>query len=98
MQRRMFAGLFLVSLFIVSDGGAQQFPSDERPVWTLEFIKVKSENFGPAMGYLDDHWMRIRAEAKRQGAVLDYHRIQNAGSHPQVLRAFLWQPWGVGFP
>ena len=30
------------------------------------------------MGYLDDHWMRVRAEAKRQGAVLDYHRIQNA--------------------
>jgi hypothetical protein len=78
MQRRVFAGLFLISLFIVSDGGAQQFPSDERPVWTLEFIKVKSENFGPAMGYLDDHWMRVRAEAKRQGAVLDYHRIQNA--------------------
>ena len=78
MQRRMFAGLFLVSLFIVSDGGAQQFPSDERAVWTLEFIKVKSENFGPAMGYSDDHWMRVRAEAKRQGAVLDYHRIQNA--------------------
>jgi hypothetical protein len=78
MQRRMLAGLLLISLFIVSDGGAQQFPSGDRPVWTLEFIKVKSENFGPAMGYLDDHWMRIRAEAKRQGAVLDYHRIQNA--------------------
>jgi CubicO group peptidase (beta-lactamase class C family) len=22
----------------------------------------------------------------------------NAGSHPPVLRAFLWRPWGVGFP
>ena len=39
---------------------------------------MKPENFGPAMGYLGDHWMRVRAEAKRQGAVLDYHRIQNA--------------------
>ena len=43
----------------------------------MESIKVKPENFGPAMGYLDDHWMRVRAEAKRQGAVLDYHLIQN---------------------
>jgi hypothetical protein len=24
---------------------------------------------------LDDNWMRIREEAKRQGAVLSYHRI-----------------------
>ena len=31
------------------------------------------------MQYLDDHWMRVRAEAKRQGAVLDYHLISNAG-------------------
>lgn len=52
---------------------------EEKPVWALEFIKVKPENFGPAMGYLDDHWMRVRAEAKRQGAVLDYHLISNAG-------------------
>jgi hypothetical protein len=33
MQRRMFACLFLVSLFIVSGGGAQQFSADgEKPV------------------------------------------------------------------
>jgi len=30
---------------------------------------------GLALGYLDDHWMRVREEAKRQGAVLSYHRI-----------------------
>jgi len=77
MKGRIFAGLFLCSLFFVVGGDAQT-DKIERPVWTLEFIKVRSENFGPAMGYLDDHWMRVRAEAKRQGAVLDYHRIQNA--------------------
>jgi hypothetical protein len=30
------------------------------------------------MSYLDDQWMRVRAEAKKEGAVLDYHRIHNA--------------------
>jgi len=77
MKGRILAGLFLCSLFFVVGGDAQT-DRTEKPVWTLELIKVKPENFGPAMGYLDDHWMRVRAEAKRQGAVLDYHRIQNA--------------------
>jgi hypothetical protein len=77
MNGRILAGLFLCSLFFVVGGDAQT-DRTEKPVWTLELIKVKPENFGPAMGYLDDHWMRVRAEAKRQGVVLDYHRIQNA--------------------
>src|SRR6266403_3434763 len=77
MKGRIFAGLFLCSLFFVVGGDAQTDKA-EKPVWTLEFIRVRPENLGPAMGYLDDHWMRVRAEAKRQGAVLDYHRIQNA--------------------
>src|SRR5437773_12568896 len=51
----------------------------EKAIWALEFIKVQPENFAVAMQYLDDHWMRVRAEAKRQGAVLDYHLISNAG-------------------
>ena len=81
MQRRMFAALFLVSVFIVSGGGAQQFPADsEKPVWTMESIKVKPEMFGFTLGYLDDNWMREREEAKRQGAVLSYYRIAEAGS------------------
>jgi len=78
MKGRILAGLFLCSLFFVVGGDAQSPNITERPVWTLEFIKVMPENFGAAMGYLDDHWMRVRAEAKRRGAVLDYHRIQNA--------------------
>src|SRR5258708_9681744 len=76
MQRRMFAFLFLASLFIVSDGGAQQFQAgDDRPVWTMEVIKVKPAMFGPTLGYLDDNWMRVREEAKRKGAVVSYYRI-----------------------
>jgi hypothetical protein len=34
--------------------------------------------FGQTLGYLDDNWMRVREEAKRQGAVLSYHRIAEA--------------------
>jgi len=74
MQGRIFAGLFLCSLFIVVGGDAQS-PA-ERPVWTMEFIKVRPEKFGLTLGYLDDQWMRIREEAKRQGEILSYHRIE----------------------
>lgn len=77
MKGHVFTGLLLCTLFL-SGGTAQSQDKADKPVWTLEFIRVRSDNFGPAMGYLDDHWMRVRAEAKRQGAVLDYHRIQNA--------------------
>ena len=77
MMGRIFAGLFLCALFIV--GGDAQSPDPvEIPVWTVEFLKVRPENFALAMGYLDDHWMPVRAEAKRQGVVLEYHRIHSA--------------------
>jgi hypothetical protein len=57
-------------------GGRAQSPADkEKPVWTMEILKVMPGKFGPTLGYLDDNWMRIREEAKRQGAVLSYHRI-----------------------
>lgn len=78
MKGRIVAGLFLCALFLAAGGDAQNRDAADKPVWTLEFIHVKSANFSLAMGYLDDHWMRVRAEAKRQGAVLDYHCIQNA--------------------
>ena len=82
MQRRLFAGLLLVFFLIVAGGGAQQFhrTEGEKPVWTMEFIKVKPGMFGFTLGYLDDNWMREREEAKRQGAVLSYHRIAEQGS------------------
>ena len=78
MRGRILAGLFLFSLFLAVGGDAQSRDAAEKPVWTLEFIQVKPEDFGLAMAFLDDSWMRVRAEAKREGAVLDYHRIQNA--------------------
>jgi hypothetical protein len=75
MQKRIFAILLLVSLLIVAGKGAQSPASREKPVWTMESIKVKPGMFGFTLGYLDDHWMRVREEAKRQGSVLSYHRI-----------------------
>ena len=89
MRRGILAGLFLISLLSVS-GAAPQFPSDrEKPVWTMEILKVKPEMFGSTLGYLDDNWMRVRAEARRQGAVLSYNRIADQdgldGHHSIVL-------------
>ena len=80
----------ICSLFIVVGGDAQnrqpsgkeavQLKRDAIPVWTLEFIRVTPGKFAGAMSYLDDNWMRLRAEAEKEGAVLDYHRIRNAPS------------------
>ena len=81
MKGRIFAGLFLCALFITVGGDAQDREARgkmDQPVWTLEFIRVTNPGFGGAMSYLDDNWMRVRAEAKKEGAVLDYHRIHNA--------------------
>jgi ribosomal protein S25 len=80
MDRRIFPGLLLVSLLIVTVGGAHSTSKSENPVWTMESMKVKPGMFGITLGYLDDNWMRIREEAKRQGAVLSYQRIAEEGS------------------
>ena len=80
MQRRIFAGLLLFYLFSVAGGGAQSVADNEKPVWTMESIKVKPGMLGITLGYLDDSWMRVREEAKRQGAVLSYHCIAEEGS------------------
>jgi hypothetical protein len=80
VERRIFASLFLISLLIVAVGGAQSPSESEKPVWTMELIKVKPEMFGFTLGYLDDNWMRVHEEAKRQGSVLSYHRIAEQGS------------------
>lgn len=74
MQRRIFVSLLVFCLFSIV-GGAQNPPDNEKPVWTMEIIKVKPGQFGPTLFYLDDNWMRVREKAKRQGAVLSYHRI-----------------------
>ena len=80
MEKRIFVSLFLVSLLIVAVGGAQSASENEKPVWTMELIKVRPDMFGVTLGYLDDNWMRVHGEAKRQGSVLSYHRIAEQGS------------------
>jgi hypothetical protein len=80
MQKCIFAALFLVSLLIVAGGAAQSPSESETPLWTMEVLRVKPGMFGSTLGYLDDNWMRVRAEAKRQGAVLSYHRIADQDS------------------
>jgi hypothetical protein len=78
MQKRLFAGLLLGLLIFLVRGDAQSPNAIDKPVWTVELIKVRPEKFGLTLGYLDDNWMRVREEAKRQGAVLSYHRISEA--------------------
>jgi hypothetical protein len=49
----------------------------------METIKTQPEELGPALSYLDDNWMRFRAEAKTRGAILSYHRfVQEILIHP----------------
>jgi len=93
MPKLKFAGLVLFSLLVALGVNAQQFQNappaaplnTDKPVWVLEFIKVKPGMFGATMGYLDDNWLRLRAEAKRQGAVLNYNRV--ADEHRERIPA-----------
>ena len=95
MTKTKFLGMALFSLLMALSVNAQQtqlwdappaVPSiADKPVWTLEFIKVKPGTFGPTMVYLDDNWIRVREEAKHQGAVLTYNRI--AGERQMLFPA-----------
>ena len=103
MKGRIFASLLVWSLFIAVAGDAQKPDTTEKSVWTLQFIKVKPEEYASTIGRLDDQWMRIREEAKRQGAVLRYERISNAGlvsvdvthEHPMVPEHKLTDPISI---
>lgn len=75
MRTRILLALLLLTLCAVGWVAAQKPDTEEKPVWTLEVVKVKPENLGPALNYLDDNWMRVRKEAKNQGAVLSYRRF-----------------------
>ena len=50
-MKPMFTILILCSLSIVVGGDAQNRDLD-KPVWTLEFIKVSPEKYGPTLGDL----------------------------------------------
>jgi hypothetical protein len=89
MQKVTFASLLLVSLLIVSGGKAQILSDFDKPMWTMELIRVKPGMFGFTLGYLDDNWMQVREDAKRQGAVLRYERLvqqDTPGSTPDSGR------------
>lgn len=46
-----------------------KIPADkQKPVWTMELIKVNAGELGATLDYLDCHWIRAREEAKREGA------------------------------
>jgi hypothetical protein len=78
MHRKILAVVFLVSLLVAAR--AAQSPSTDEPIWMMEVLKVQPGMFGATLGYLDNDWMRIRAEAKREGAVLTYYRIADQDS------------------
>ena len=75
MRVLTFASLLLCSLCFMAKGDTQSPEPAERPVWAMEFIEVQPGKMALALGYLDDHWMRVRQEARRQGVVLSYHRV-----------------------
>jgi hypothetical protein len=45
----------------------------------MEVVRVKAGELGATLDYLEDHWSRVREEAKGEGAVLSYHRIADQG-------------------
>ena len=75
MRVLKFSSLLLCSLCFIVKGDAQSREPAEKPVWAMEFLEVQPGKMALALGYLDDHWMRVREEAKRQGVVLNYHRV-----------------------
>ena len=79
MRGRIILTVFWVFSLMLAGGDAQIRAHKQRPVWTMELIKVKPGELGATLDYLDYHWSRVREEAKREGAVLSYHRIADQG-------------------
>jgi hypothetical protein len=75
MRVLKLSGLLLCCLCFIVKGDAQSPEPAEKPVWAMEFLEVQPGKMALALGYLDDHWMRVREQAKRQGVVLNYHRV-----------------------
>jgi hypothetical protein len=69
MTKTKFLGMVLFSLLIALGVSAQQLQSappaaslnTDKPVWALEFVKVKPGMFAATMGYLDDNWLPFSA-------------------------------------
>ncbi|MGB7433853.1 MAG: hypothetical protein WBR26_20750 [Candidatus Acidiferrum sp.] len=80
MLRLTCLSALLCSILLVATGLAQIPKASDKPVWTIEYLKVVPGKFDPTLSYLDDNWVRTREKAKSQGAVLSYYRIAEAGS------------------
>ena len=78
MRTRIMVTLLLLTLWAVGWVAAQKSDNGDKPIWTLEVMKIRPEKFGPALGYLDEHWMRLRKEAKKEGVILNYSRFVEA--------------------
>jgi hypothetical protein len=84
MRRSILAGFFVISVFIVAR--AAQNPLDgDKPMWTMEVLKVQPGMFGATLDDLDNNWMPVRAEAKRQGVVLTYYRIADPENNQNIM-------------
>lgn len=86
MRKLQFLCFLLLSILAVAGGSAQNSSTQEKPVWALEYLEIKPGMFGPAMGFLDDNWMRIRQEAKHDGSVLGFYRIVEEASNDDAKR------------
>jgi hypothetical protein len=75
MKTKLLMSLLILSLVLVSGGKAQRLSEIDKPMWTIEYIKAKPGMYGFTLGYLDENWMGVRAEAQRQGAVVSYRRL-----------------------
>ena len=94
MRGRIILTVFWVFSIMLAGGDAQILrigPAHKpRPVWTMEVIKVKAGELGATLDYLDEHWSRVREEAKREGVLLSYHRIADqagagANTHQTIV-------------
>ena len=88
MHGRVYASLVLFSLLMVGGGKAQGRADNEKPVWTMEIMKVKPGKLEPTLNFLDNNRMRILEEAKRQGVLLNYHRILDSDKTTVLLTEY----------
>jgi hypothetical protein len=57
----------------------------DKPMWTMEVLKVQPGKFGATLEDLDNNWLRVRAEGKRQGVVLTCYRIADQENDQNIM-------------
>jgi len=76
MRRGWFACTLGIALLSIVPSRAQAPVTSDVHIWTLDFLKVKPGMFGKALNLLDIGWVRARVEAKKQGAIASYQRLE----------------------